>query len=650
MYFKLSTFLALGFFLLLYLQATVFAKDNKLRFCTVDSRKTHRIINTACQKLVKTNSKEVECVVTSDRVSCLNLLLNGTVDFMTAEPEDLFIIGSNAEYNHEVLVTQELRIYEDASVSSEMVIIVHKSVKNLGDTYRMSLCLSGMEFDSAGIDHLRYFEKQFVVSECDPKKTLLENRMSALSSYFGSACIGGPWTSDEYFNTKLKRKYYNLCSNCQNPQNCLSGDIYAGPQGSLLCLTEGKGDIAWARAADVLQHFQTLNINKEEYKFLCPDSRTRTLYDTPCVWLTQPWRTIIARKNVAGRVSKFVIEQNKGVGDFPRLLEQDLYRVPVLVDPFKTPDDYLEMFAEYYALKDHIKCKPDRRIKWCVATNLEYQKCKWLSNAAQSRGVEPSIECVKEISFSDCISSLRNWNSDIFVIQSLNGIEATTKGLKPIVHMLPNATNHENQVVALVGKYANFKSLEDIKYHNACFSGYRDVAELKTLESTALNCLAHTGDVAFINLDNMTELLKETFETPYRPICVDESTSQSKLEEICSLTWTPLGSVMMHTNVSKSREQEIYLMLVELNALFGNEFKGDTPQISMYGTFEGTNNVLFPDKTYALQRDADRIHRVPSYSDILDHILKNRHFCNDAERNKDYFILTALLYFLIKVF
>lgn len=51
---------------------------------------------------------------------------------------------------------------------------------------------------------------------------------------------------------------------------------------------------------------------------------------------------------------------------------------------------------------------------------------------------------------------------------------------------------------------------------------------------------------------------------------------------------------MMHANISKSREQEIYILLVELNALFGNEFKGDTPQISMYGTFEGTNNVLFP--------------------------------------------------------
>lgn len=58
------------------------------------------------------------------------------------------------------------------------------------------------------------------------------------------------------FFYSIERKYYNLCSNCKNPHNCLSGDIYAGPQGSLLCLTEGQGNVAWARATDVLQHFQ----------------------------------------------------------------------------------------------------------------------------------------------------------------------------------------------------------------------------------------------------------------------------------------------------------------------------------------------------------------------------------------------------------
>ena len=36
-----------------------------------------------------------------------------------------------------------------------MVIIVHKSIENLWDTKGASLCLSGLEFDGAGVDHLR---------------------------------------------------------------------------------------------------------------------------------------------------------------------------------------------------------------------------------------------------------------------------------------------------------------------------------------------------------------------------------------------------------------------------------------------------------------------------------------------------------------
>ena len=56
---------------------------------------------------------------------------------------------------------------------------------------------------------------------------------------------------------------------------------------------------------------------------------------------------------------------------------------------------------------------------------------------------------------------------------------------------------------------------------------------------------------------------------------------------------------MVHDNISQSREQEIHLMLLELDALFGNKFKGDTPQFSMYGPFEGTKNILFPVRNHS---------------------------------------------------
>lgn len=50
-----------------------------------------------------------------NRISCLRLLINGEVDFTTVEPEDLMVLGMTEEYNKNVLVTHELRIWEKSN-------------------------------------------------------------------------------------------------------------------------------------------------------------------------------------------------------------------------------------------------------------------------------------------------------------------------------------------------------------------------------------------------------------------------------------------------------------------------------------------------------------------------------------------------------
>lgn len=79
---------------------------------------------------------------------------------------------------------------------------------------------------------------------------------------------------------------------------------------------------------------------------------------------------------------------------------------------------------DYYSLKDYLQCKPDRRIKWCVTTNLEVEKCNWLSYAANSYGIEPLIECVQELNRKNCLESVKNKRSDIFVVNSSKEYEA----------------------------------------------------------------------------------------------------------------------------------------------------------------------------------------------------------------------------------
>lgn len=54
----------------------------------------------------------------------------------------------------------------------------------------------------------------------------------------------------------LETKYPSLCANCKNPLACNSNDQFWGRQGALTCLSEGYGDVAWARLSDVKLQFK----------------------------------------------------------------------------------------------------------------------------------------------------------------------------------------------------------------------------------------------------------------------------------------------------------------------------------------------------------------------------------------------------------
>ena len=51
------------------------------------------------------------------RISCLQLLISGQVDFTTVEPADLMILGMTEEYNNKVLVLHELRLFKKSKNS-----------------------------------------------------------------------------------------------------------------------------------------------------------------------------------------------------------------------------------------------------------------------------------------------------------------------------------------------------------------------------------------------------------------------------------------------------------------------------------------------------------------------------------------------------
>ena len=79
-------------------------------------------------------------------------------------------------------------------------------------------------------------------------------------------------------------------------------DKYWGPVGALYCLTDGAGDVAWAKLADIEYHFgitgkEPLRATAEEYSYLCVDDKLAALNNPEnCAWLSRPWPAVIVRR------------------------------------------------------------------------------------------------------------------------------------------------------------------------------------------------------------------------------------------------------------------------------------------------------------------------------------------------------------------
>ncbi|XP_015598870.1 transferrin [Cephus cinctus] len=649
----------------------------KLKLCVVADSRTAKRIHRTCPKLV-TPGSQVVCVIANDRSECLTQLTTASSDFTVLEPEDLVAASGYTEYN--ILVTNELRLFKTENQRYEIVALVNKNVGSLFDLRGKRFCHPGYETSDDWTQiFATYFEKRVILNECDTNKTLVENRMHTLSNYFEAACIAGAWTPDSVLDTQLKSKYKNLCALCENPAGCYAADKYHGREGAVLCLTDSMGDVAWVRLQDALQHFKSLGIKKRDYAFLCPDGTVKPMdSNSPCVWIRRPWPVVASRVEVAERVSNIMRYLDQASASswqnaVLRLLES--YRsTPVPTDTLQTSEDFLSRFPGFMSANKRTGCQPSRRIQWCVASNLEDRKCRWIRQISFVYGIEQPISCYQVTSRRDCLEAVKTGQSDIFVAKPEEELECRKKGLKPILWVTTNKQEDMNKILAVVREDSKFRKLKDLKGGKACFSGYRSIgwnafvsimgnkslndwacsdaeavsnffsdscvpdlskdnetmpANLHSLcksdsrvgdEASTFQCLTSgAGDVAFMSskmFQKLTSNSSKYNKKGFRSLCEDGSHFN---ENFCFLTWTTLGSVMVNEEISNLRRDDIYSTLLELDLMFGQTF---IRAFSMYGTYDGNRSIIFPEETQHLQRDVSHIENEKSYGDIVQNLMQ----------------------------
>ncbi|KAF7995226.1 hypothetical protein HCN44_004698 [Aphidius gifuensis] len=616
---------------------------NNLTLCIVGSPNSNDNIKKYCPNMYEGH---INCKIVKDRSDCIRQLIAGVADFTVLEAEDLSVTQKFAEGN--VFVTHELRVFAEKPASVDMVVLVNGNINSIADIKGKNFCHPGFDANENWTPLFSdYFQEQIVPTKCKPGMTLLETKIAAISNYFNAACFAGKWTSDKIFDEKLKAKYSNLCELCES--GCGIGDMYHGRTGALVCLTENIGDIAWVRLDDAFRHFKTDNTNRTLYKYLCSDGSMREVDGgVPCVWISKPSPVIAARKEPAHEIMQLIESTKRWRCKWQ--LELMSLLANYVVTPYglgglKTIESYLNNYDERAFLLDDCSSS----IKWCISSNLEEKKCQWLKEYSYYHGIKPGIACIQQQNKKNSIEAVLNRQCDVFVAKPED--LQPKSGLKPILEILPSEKNSYElrKIGIVVMKNSPYKKIEDLRGKKACMTGYKSIGwnsfygvmrnkssdsfwrcesseavykffetiifpkgESKYDVKSTYECLTSgIGDVAIVDLRDIFYLNKEYLKT----ICIDGSNDPQ-----CILSWTSLGSVVVNEHMSIARRENIKLLFEELDTWFGSKTIGQTPVISLYGSFDSTDSIIFPAKSENLKSDTSYLSLPHHYRDILDEL------------------------------
>ncbi|KAJ8921781.1 hypothetical protein NQ315_008407, partial [Exocentrus adspersus] len=642
------------------------------KLCLVNSRRGFNKSERYCPDLNTTDSK-VECVVALDRLDCLRRLSKGTVDFSVFTAEDL-IAAQNSEI--EILITNELRNtvndyeYEVVAIAND-----RSGIKSRHDLKGKRYCHPGYGYEENWTRILaNYFEASVVTPVCDPELTITENRIKATADFFKSSCKAGPWVNNPPLDIQLKQKYPNLCELCSNPSKCSINDEYWGRVGSLLCLTDGAGDIAWARLDDAEVHFGLKSKNNiTGYSFLCPDDTTMPLNTTkPCVWVVKPWPVVASRRTTAQEIQEIVSALSLNDSGWRlsllKLLEIS-YTTFKKVDSVEPIESYLHGTTGFLSANSFSGCHPPRTIKICTTSIIENAKCAWMRESAAVYGIEPDLECIKADNTTHCMMALNQNAADIVMVPSdLVHRAVRDYNLETLFYETVNV-DKKYITVAVTKPGSDINTFEDMRGKKACFPVYDGVAwntiknvlfsknliqecpldkqlaeffgpsctpDLPTSlpgrmkescrqdsekgDIGALQCLLRgDGDVAFVSRnsidldtteDNSSKGVKKE---NFRILC------ESKTKP-CHLSWAPIGQGMMRANGSDLWTKDTLDVFLQLDKLFGKKFHSLTSPFTMFGKYDGKSDLLFHDATERLRsvaasKDFDTM--VYPYSNML---------------------------------
>ncbi|CRL03704.1 CLUMA_CG016424, isoform A [Clunio marinus] len=417
------------------------------------------IVLPACTELMNKRSEiaTIECIAGRDRVECLNLVERREADFMAVDPEDLYL--AMKKKNEDYSVFADIRTKEElmAEFRYEGILLVKKNsgINSLSDLRGKKSCHTGYG-RNVGYKIPITKLKSHNLFKIDPDTSMspVERELKALSEFFSESCLVGKYSSNEDVNRKLKKSYPNLCALCADPIKCDYPDRFSGYDGSILCLAENGGDVAFTKVIYVRKYFglpighATKSLTEpqadpNDYEYLCEDGSKVPVTGKACSWAARPWQAYIGNGDINQKEMNLLQQRLRIFYEDAKSADHEKFAKQMMVNEKNTvvakeepiyPRDHLlkAKYADVIERSILDGSSNDEKINVCVSSNIEMRKCQVMRDVAFSRDIRPSFDCILKDK-TLCSQAVKDGQADAIIVQAKNIDKYDFVDLMPIV-------------------------------------------------------------------------------------------------------------------------------------------------------------------------------------------------------------------------
>ncbi|XP_052871790.1 transferrin-like [Anopheles cruzii] len=438
-----------------------------------------------CEQLQRGQSGVV-CVSVQDSVECAQRIRNGTADFGVFSAESALLVAGLGWEG--LTVVKEVRNAERSNEPHDFQAAVVVRSRYTGGVDG----LSGLRYCHPGLHYgrtqrwtervLKHFERRVVPTPCDDNlHTATEIETAGLSKFFGQSCRPGLWSQIPKEDASLKEKYSSLCAMCPNKASCSYDSAIGTHQAALQCL-ERDGDVVYASVVEIKRFFSERTTIVNDFSYLCQNGTLRPVSGEPCVWLTQPWASVMAASTKAVQVSSMIDAWLGKVAGSPAQWESAIidiltrHRTDRLTgsSSIQAPIDFIRPHREMPLPSD--LCGTTGR--WCTTSLEEKDKCEVLAKAALTSGVLPNLQCNNPIpNRISCLSEIAGDRADFAGIDSNYGYLARRFNLSAALYQETDKEKY-SRVVVLVRENSGFDRFEKLRNSKACFPEFGGIASI----------------------------------------------------------------------------------------------------------------------------------------------------------------------------